>query len=142
MVALVLTEDQVMVEVPVLAEMTEVPGLVEIQEETDQENRLPQPVLTVEMNVNYHSSQETRDLFIVENVSKITNHKKAVVALDSTEDQVMVEMTEDQVMVEMTEDQVMVEMREIQDTIEVHLDSNETVLQFTIEIILDQKEIN
>jgi len=36
------------------------------------------------------------DLFIAKNVSKITNPKNVVVALDLTEDQVMVEMTEAQ----------------------------------------------
>ncbi|MEE9535767.1 MAG: hypothetical protein V3V58_04430 [Nitrosopumilaceae archaeon] len=66
-VALDLAEDQVMVE------MTEVPGLVEVPEATDQEKCLPQPVVTVEMNVKYHSSQKTTDLFIAKNVSKITN---------------------------------------------------------------------
>jgi acyl-coenzyme A thioesterase PaaI-like protein len=65
--ALDLAEGQVM------AEMTEVQGLVEVQEGTDQEKCLPQHVVTVEMNVKYHSSQKTIDLFIVENVSKIIN---------------------------------------------------------------------
>ncbi len=53
-----------------MVEMTEVPDLVE--ETTDQEKCLMQNVLTVEMNVRYHSSQKTTDLFIAENVSKIT----------------------------------------------------------------------
>jgi len=66
-VALDMAEDLVMVE------MTEVPGLVEVQEITDQEKCLPQPVVTVEMNVKYHSSQKTIDLFIAKNVSKIIN---------------------------------------------------------------------
>ncbi len=72
-VALDLAEDRVMVEYRVMVEMTEVPGLVEVQEATDQEKCLPQPVVTVEMNVKYHSSQKTTDLFIAKNVSKITN---------------------------------------------------------------------
>ncbi len=66
-VALDMAEDLVMVE------MTEVPGLVEVQEITDQEKCLPQPVVTVEMNVKYHSSQKKIDLFIAKNVSKIIN---------------------------------------------------------------------
>jgi acyl-coenzyme A thioesterase PaaI-like protein len=66
-VALDMAEDLVMVE------MTEVPGLVEVQEITDQEKCLPQPVVTVEMNVKYHSSQKMIDLFIAKNVSKIIN---------------------------------------------------------------------
>jgi hypothetical protein len=56
-----------------MVEMTEVPGLVEIQETTDQEKCLPQPVGTAEMSVKYHSNQKKTDLFIAENVSKITN---------------------------------------------------------------------
>jgi len=66
-VTLDMAEDLVMVE------MTEVPGLVEVQEITDQEKCLPQPVVTVEMNVKYHSSQKKIDLFIAKNVSKIIN---------------------------------------------------------------------
>jgi predicted RNA-binding protein with PIN domain len=66
-VALDLAEDRVMAEDQVMVEMTEVP------EATDQEKCLPQPVVTVEMNVKYHSSQKTTDLFIAKNVSKITN---------------------------------------------------------------------
>ena len=66
-VALDLTEDRVMVE------MIEVPILVEVQETIDQEKCLPQPVVTVEMNVKYHSSQKTTDLFIAQNVSKSIN---------------------------------------------------------------------
>jgi hypothetical protein len=61
----VLTVDQVMVE-----DRTEVPDLVEV-EMTDQEKCLPQPVVTVEMNVKFHSNQKTTDLYIAENVSKI-----------------------------------------------------------------------
>ena len=68
---LVMAEDQA-IEVPVMAEdqATEVPGLAEM---IDQEKCLPQHVVTVEMNVKYHSSQKTKDLFIAENVSKITD---------------------------------------------------------------------
>jgi predicted RNA-binding protein with PIN domain len=72
-VALDLAEDRVMAEDQVMVEMTEVPGLVEIPEATDQEKCLPQPVVIVEMNVKYHSSQKTTDLFIAKNVSKTTN---------------------------------------------------------------------
>jgi len=78
-------------EVPGLIEMTEIPGL-EVQEVTEIEKCLLQPVVTVERNVKYHSSQEVINLFTVENVSKIINQNK--VDLDLVEDQVMVEMTE------------------------------------------------
>ena len=57
----------------------------------DQEKCSPQHVVTVEMNVKYHSSQKTTDLFIAENVSKSINHKNAAVALDLAVDRVMVE---------------------------------------------------
>ncbi len=69
----------------------------------DQEKCLPQHAVTVEMNVKYHSSQKTTDLFIAENVSKSINHKNVVaVALDLEVDRVMVEdqATEVRVMVE------------------------------------------
>jgi sulfur transfer complex TusBCD TusB component (DsrH family) len=56
--------------VAAMVEEIEIPDLVE--ETTDQEKCLMQNVLTVEMNVRYHSSQKMTDLFIVENVSKIT----------------------------------------------------------------------
>lgn len=72
-----------------------------------------QPVATVATNVKYHSSQETTDQFIAENVFKSINHKKVVVALDLAEDRVM---AEDQA----TEDRVTVEV-----TAEVHPDSAE-----------------
>jgi len=94
-VALDLAEDQVMVE------MTEVPDLVETREAIDHEKCLPQPVVTVEMNVKYHSNQKTIDLFIATNVSQIINQNNVVVALDLTEDQVMgvvPGLAEDQVM--------------------------------------------
>jgi predicted transcriptional regulator len=76
-------------------------------------------VVIVAMNAKYHLSQETLDLFIVENVFKIINQKKVVVVPDLTEDQVVGEMTEDQVVVEMTEDQVMVETIEVPGLVEV-----------------------
>ena len=69
----------------------------------DQEKCLPQHAVTVEMNVKYHSSQKTIDLFIAENVSKSINHKNVVaVALDLAVDRVMIEdqATEVRVMVE------------------------------------------
>jgi len=68
--------------------------LVEVQEVTGQEKCLPLPVVTVEKNVRYHSSQKAIDLFIATNVSKFTNHKNVVVALDLVGDRAMVEMTE------------------------------------------------
>ncbi len=48
----------------------------------------------MEKNVRYHSSQKAADLSIATNVSKFTNHKNVVVALDLVEDRAMVEMTE------------------------------------------------
>jgi len=45
------------------------------------------------MNVKYHSNQKTIDLFIAENVSKTTNHNKAVVP-DLEEVQAMAEVIE------------------------------------------------
>ncbi len=44
-----------------------------VEEMTDHEKCLTQNVLTVEMIVRYHSNQKTTDLFIAENVSKITD---------------------------------------------------------------------
>jgi len=102
-VALDLVEDRAMVEMTevldlvedrAMVEMTEVLDLVEVQEAAEQERCLPRPVVTVEKNVRYHSSQKVTDLFIATNVSKITNHKNVVVALDLVEDRAMVEMTE------------------------------------------------
>ncbi|MEK6972037.1 MAG: hypothetical protein AABW60_04760 [Thermoproteota archaeon] len=55
-----------------LAEMTAVLGLVEM---IDQEKCTKQLVVTVETNVRYHLNQKITDPFIVESVSKITNHK-------------------------------------------------------------------
>ncbi len=60
----------------------------------EKEKCLLQHVVTVEMNVKYHSSQKTTDLFIAENASKIINLPKVEVALDLAGDQVLVEMTE------------------------------------------------
>jgi hypothetical protein len=40
----------------------------------------------VEMIVKYHSNQKKTDLFIAENVSKITNQNQEVAAVDSEED--------------------------------------------------------
>ncbi len=66
-VVLDLTEDRVMVE------MTEALGLVRVQENADQENRILQLVVIVEMNVKYHLYQKKTDLFIAETAFKITN---------------------------------------------------------------------
>jgi hypothetical protein len=63
----VLVEDLVAAMVDVI----EVPDLVE--ETTDHEKCLTQNAATVEMIVKYHSNQKTTDLFIAENVSKITD---------------------------------------------------------------------
>jgi len=77
----------------------------------------------VETNVKYHSNQNMTDQFIAKIVSKITNPKNVVVTLD------------------LTEVQVMVETIEAQDTIKTHLDSKKTVLQFTVETILERQNI-
>jgi len=58
----------------VMVEMIEVPDLVE--EMIGHEKCLMQNAVTVEMIVRYHSNQKTTDLFIAENVSKITNKTK------------------------------------------------------------------
>jgi hypothetical protein len=46
----------------------------------------PQHVVTVEMNVKYHSNQKKTDLFIAENVSKTINQPQEKVAVDLAED--------------------------------------------------------
>jgi hypothetical protein len=117
-----------------LTEMIMVLDLIEVLKIIDAEKHTKQLVVIVETNVKYHSNQNMTDLFIAKNVSKITNPKNVVVVLDSTEDQVMVETTEAQ-------DIAVKEMTEAQDTIKVNLDSKETVLQFTVEIILKQQNI-
>jgi len=68
-----MVEDQVaaMVEDQVAA-MVEDQVAAMVEEMTDQEKCLMQNALTVEMNVRYHSNQKRTDLFIAENVSKIT----------------------------------------------------------------------
>jgi len=62
-----------LVEDLVMAEMIEVLGLAEAQEMSGQEKCLQQPVVTVEMNAKYLSSQKKIDLFIVQTASKNTN---------------------------------------------------------------------
>jgi hypothetical protein len=59
---------------PAVMVVTEVLDLVE--EMIDHEKCLTQNAVTVEMIVKYHSNQKTTDLFIAENVSKITNKIK------------------------------------------------------------------
>jgi hypothetical protein len=54
-----------------------------------QEKCLLQPVVTVAMNVKYHSNQKTTDLYIAENVSKSINIKNAEAVLDVAVDQVI-----------------------------------------------------
>ena len=66
MVDVQVAEDQVMVNEQVAEDQV----MVEVQEEI--EKCLLQPVVTVEMNVKYHLGQERIDLYIVTNVSKIT----------------------------------------------------------------------
>ena len=43
-------------------------------------------MVTVEMNVKYHSNQKKTDLFTAENASKITNQHQEKVAVDLEED--------------------------------------------------------
>ncbi len=150
-----------------LTEMIIVLDLIEVRKIIEAEKHTKQLVVTVETNVKYHSNQNMTDLFIAKNVSKITNHKNVAVALDLTEDQVMVEPTEaqdteDHEMTEAqdTEDHEMIEAQdtedhemteapatavqettEDQDTIKAHLDSKKTVLQFTVETILERQNI-
>jgi len=66
-----------MVEDRITEEMTEVQGLTEM---IDLEKCILQPVVTVEMNVKYHSNQKKTDLFIAENASKITKINKSVLS--------------------------------------------------------------
>ena len=128
-----------------LTEMIMVLDLIEVRKIIEVEKHTKQLVVTVETNVKYHSNQNMTDLFIAKNVSKITNHKNVVVTLDLTEDQVMVETTEAQD----TEDHEMIEApatavqetTEVQDTIKANLDSKKTVLQFTVETILERQNI-
>jgi hypothetical protein len=53
---------------------------------TEKEKCLTQNAGTVEMIVKYHFNQKKTDLFIAENVSKITNQNQEVEAVDSEED--------------------------------------------------------
>ena len=106
-----------------LTEMIMVLDLIEDLKIIDAEKHSKQLVVTVEKNVKYHSNQNMTDQFIAKIVSKITNPKKVGVALDLIEVQVMVETTE------------------AQDTIKAHLDSKKTVLQFTVETILERQNI-
>ena len=99
-----LVEDPFMIE---MTETIEVQDLVEDQGMKDQERCLMQPVATVEMNVKYHSSQKKTDLFIAENVSKITNQQKIEEILDRVEDPFMIEMTETIEVQDLVEDQEM-----------------------------------
>jgi hypothetical protein len=103
--------------------------LIEVQKITDVEKCTKQLAATVEMNVKYHSSQNMTDQFIAKNVSKITNRKNAVEALDLAEVQVM------------AGERVMVKTTEVQDTIKVKPDSKKTVLQLTVETILEQQDM-
>jgi hypothetical protein len=74
-VVLGLAEDQALEEDLAMVEgqeMTEAPGMVEVQE-TDHDKCSRQPVVTVEMSVKCHSSQKRKDQFIATIVSKIIN---------------------------------------------------------------------
>ena len=64
-------EEDLVEDLVAMVDVIEVPDLVE--ETTDHEKCLTQNVATVEMIVKYHSNQKTTDLFIAENVSKITD---------------------------------------------------------------------
>jgi t-SNARE complex subunit (syntaxin) len=62
---------------------TKSPFFSKICHSIEKERCSPQHVVTVEMNVKYHSNQKTTDLFIAENVSKTTNqHQDLVVDLE------------------------------------------------------------
>ena len=52
----------------------------------EKEKCTPQHVVTVEMNVKYHSNQKKTDLFIAENASKIIDLHQDKVAVDLVED--------------------------------------------------------
>ena len=54
----------------------------------------PQHVVTVEMNVKYHSNQKKTDLFIAENASKITNQHQEKVGVDLAEDLAVVDLAD------------------------------------------------
>jgi len=72
----------------------------------EKEKCTPQHVVTVEMNVKYHSNQKKTDLFIAENVSKITNQPQDKVAVDLVEDLADLVATEALDLVEETTDHV------------------------------------
>jgi hypothetical protein len=73
-VAVDLEEDLVEVLEEDLVDMVEIEAVLDLVEETtDHEKCLTQNAATVEMIVKYHSNQKTTDLFIAENVSKITD---------------------------------------------------------------------
>jgi predicted P-loop ATPase/GTPase len=96
----------------------------------EKEKCSPQNAVTVEMNVKYHSSQKTIDLFIAENASKITNPHQDL-AEDLVEDLVATVETEVLDLVEemidhekcLTQNAVTVEM-----IVKSHLDQKTTDL--------------
>jgi hypothetical protein len=66
----------------------------------------PLHVVTVEMNVKYHSNQKKTDLFIAENVSKTTNLNQDKVGVDLVEDPAVDDLVEIEVLdlvIEMTD---------------------------------------
>ena len=69
-------QDLVVEDLEDLVVMVEIEALDLVGEMIDHEKCLMQNAETVEMIVKYHSSQKTTDLFIAENVSKITNNIK------------------------------------------------------------------
>ena len=72
----------------------------------EKEKCTPQHVVTVEMNVKYHSNQKKTDLFIAENASKTTNQPQDKVAVDLVEDLADLVATEALDLVEETTDHV------------------------------------
>jgi predicted P-loop ATPase/GTPase len=96
----------------------------------EKEKCSPQNAVTVEMNVKYHSSQKTTDLFIAESASKITNPHQDLVE-DLVEDLVATVETEVLDLVEemidhekcLTQNAVTVEM-----IVKSHLDQKTTDL--------------
>ena len=51
-------------------------------------------MVTVEMNVKYHSNQKKTDLFTAENASKITNQHQEKVGVDLAEDLAVVDLAD------------------------------------------------
>jgi predicted P-loop ATPase/GTPase len=92
----------------------------------EKEKCSPQNAVTVEMNVKYHSSQKTTDLFIAESASKITNpHQDLVEDLVATVETEVLDLVEEMIDHEkcLTQNAVTVEM-----IVKSHLDQKTTDL--------------